>query len=116
MREQAVTQGRSWGTVCVVVISGMDHSSRPRRVPIPAVDTLRGGSGDRLERHLALFGHAPAPAAAAEPATVAATTAAARESALLIQELAPRPTRAGHRLARAVLTAPLRGLRRRVSL
>ncbi|MDI2128037.1 hypothetical protein [Yinghuangia seranimata] len=95
-----------------MVISGMDHSSRPRRVPIPAVDALRGGSGDRLERHLALFGHAPAPAKAPE-----AATANARESAMLIQEVAPRPSRAaGHRLARAVLTAPLRGLRRRVSL
>ncbi|MGA4543242.1 MAG: hypothetical protein HOV66_03960 [Streptomycetaceae bacterium] len=97
-----------------MVISGMDHSSRPRRVPIPAVDTLRGGSGDRLERHLALFGHAPAPAAAPDPGTVAAV--AARESATLIQDITPRPSRAGHRLSRAVLTAPLRGLRRRISL
>ncbi|MCF2529903.1 hypothetical protein [Yinghuangia soli] len=94
-----------------MVISGMDHSSRPRRVPIPAVDALRGGTGERLERHLALFGHAPAPAAVPEASAVAA-----RESAMLIQDLTPRPSRAGHRLARAVLTAPLRGLRRRVSL
>lgn len=72
---------------------------------------MRGGTGDRLERHLALFGHAPAPAKATE-----ASAHAARESAALIQDLAPRPTRAGHRLARAILTAPLRGLRRRVSL
>ncbi len=111
MPERPVTEGPRWGTVCVVVISGMDHSSRPRRVPIPAVDAMRGGSGDRLERHLALFGHAPAPAKAPE-----ASAHAARESASLIQDLAPRPSRAGHRLARAVLTAPLRGLRRRVSL
>ncbi|NUU25634.1 MAG: hypothetical protein HOV68_29640 [Streptomycetaceae bacterium] len=95
-----------------MVISGMDHSSRPRRVPIPAVDALRGGNGDRLERHIALIGHAPAPPVAPEPSAIAA-----RESATLIQDLAPRPKRgAGHRLARAVLTAPLRGLRRRVSL
>jgi hypothetical protein len=89
----------------------MDHSSRPRRVPIPAVDAMRGGTGDRLERHLALFGHAQAPAAASESSAIAA-----RESATLLQDLVPRPGRGGHRLSRAVLTAPLRGLRRRIAL
>ncbi|HSA48666.1 MAG TPA: hypothetical protein VLH10_00960 [Yinghuangia sp.] len=95
-----------------MVIPGMDHSSRPRRVPIPAVDAMRGGTGERLERHVALLGHDQAPASVPEASAVAA-----RESASIIQELTPpRPARPNHRLARAVLTAPLRGLRRRVAL
>ncbi|UGQ14374.1 hypothetical protein LO772_12755 [Yinghuangia sp. ASG 101] len=94
-----------------MVISGMDHSSRPRRVPIPAVDAMRGGTGERLERHVALLGHVQASASAPEASGVAA-----RESASIIQELAPRTARPNHRLARAVLTAPLRGLRRRIAI
>lgn len=113
MPQRPVTEGPEWGTVSVVVISGMDHSSRPRRVAIPAVDAMRGGTGDRLERHLALLGHAPTPS----PTAGDTTARTARESATLIQDLTPpRANRTGHRLARAVLTAPLRGLRRRISL
>jgi len=58
--------------------------------------------GERLERHLALIGHAPAP-----------ESVDTLESVAIIQSLVTRPERGTHRLSRATLLAPLRGKRRR---
>ncbi|MEU0933450.1 MULTISPECIES: hypothetical protein [unclassified Embleya] len=85
-----------------MVISGMDHPSMPRRVPVPPMDVGRSGVGERLERHLALIGRASTQ-----------ETASSLESAAIIQSLAPRNESRGHRLARVTLMAPLRAKRRR---
>ncbi|MGW1990659.1 hypothetical protein [Embleya sp. NPDC001921] len=86
-----------------MVISGMDHPSMPRRVPVPPMDVGRSGVGERLERHLALIGLA-----------TTQETANSLESAAIIQSLAPRNDQRGtHRLARVTLMAPLRAKRRR---
>lgn len=100
--------GSAWGTVGVVVISGMDHPSLPRRVPVPSVDAVRGNTGEHLERHLALLGRAPAEA-----------SAGGHEATALIQQLVPRAERgerAPHRLARVSLLAPLSRRRRHIAL
>jgi hypothetical protein len=87
----------------------MDHPSLPRRVPVPSLDAVRGNTGERLERHLALLGRAPGDVSAAGD----------HEATALIQQLVPRAERgerAPHRLARVSLLAPLRGRHRRIAL